>query len=299
MGILDEAIKEHLDLKRQHGAEDSEVKRLEDEAFGPPTRPGEPDFPESQEQPVVADDGTGGVSPEGEKAEESAGEPEAATTLLEPEEAPATPAEPQPEGEPASPPEQTPAPEPAAMEHTAVDEPDAAAPEPPEGEPPTDGASEQAPPASEQPPGFFDREAADLDLDLDLDLGDEGGDDLVTDAGVVEGERSDVHEPEPEPPSEEQPVEAEAPSEEHPVEGMETVEHPMEEELGLEPPSEEQPATDEEPEPSSEEMPAEGDEEDEGTGEGDVLEETPEFLQDRPEDDELWFEQGQPKDFDF
>jgi hypothetical protein len=31
----------------------------------------------------------------------------------------------------------------------------------------------------------------------------------------------------------------------------------------------------------------------------DVLEETPEFLQDAPEDDELWFEQGKPKDFDF
>jgi hypothetical protein len=31
----------------------------------------------------------------------------------------------------------------------------------------------------------------------------------------------------------------------------------------------------------------------------DVLEETPEFLRDQPEDDELWFEQGEPKDFDF
>nr|MDQ3572129.1 hypothetical protein [Actinomycetota bacterium] len=31
----------------------------------------------------------------------------------------------------------------------------------------------------------------------------------------------------------------------------------------------------------------------------DVLEETPEFLRDNPDDDELWFEQGEPKDFDF
>ena len=31
----------------------------------------------------------------------------------------------------------------------------------------------------------------------------------------------------------------------------------------------------------------------------DVLEETPEFLRVAPEDDELWFEQGKPKDFDF
>jgi hypothetical protein len=31
----------------------------------------------------------------------------------------------------------------------------------------------------------------------------------------------------------------------------------------------------------------------------DVLEDTPEFLEDAPEDDELWFEQKPPKDFDF
>ena len=291
MGILDEAIKEHLDLKRQHGAEDSEVKRLEDEAFGPPTRPGEPDFPESQEQPVVADDGSGGEVPQGEKPGDAGGEPEAATTLLEPERKPAPAA---PEGEAASPPEETAAQEEPATEHTTVDtEPEGAAPEAPaapEAEPATDEASEQPPEATL---GFFDQEAG--ELDLDLDLGDEGGEDLVTDAGVVEAER----EPEQEAPSEEHPVEAEEPSEEHPVESMETVEHPMEDELGLEPPSEEHPASDEELEPPSEEVPAEDSEGDEGTGEGDVLEETPEFLQDRPEDDELWFEQGQPKDFDF
>ena len=40
MSILDEAIREHLDLKRQHGADDSELRKLEDEAFGPPARPG-------------------------------------------------------------------------------------------------------------------------------------------------------------------------------------------------------------------------------------------------------------------
>src|SRR5215218_5932947 len=40
MGILDEAIREHLELKRAHGADDSELKQLEDQAFGPPERPG-------------------------------------------------------------------------------------------------------------------------------------------------------------------------------------------------------------------------------------------------------------------
>jgi hypothetical protein len=40
------------------------------------------------------------------------------------------------------------------------------------------------------------------------------------------------------------------------------------------------------------------DPEGEGVGE-DVLEETPEFLEDMPEQDRLWFEQRPPKDFDF
>ncbi len=38
--------------------------------------------------------------------------------------------------------------------------------------------------------------------------------------------------------------------------------------------------------------PVEGDEED-------VLEETPDFLQETPEHDRLWFEQKPPRDFDF
>ena len=34
-------------------------------------------------------------------------------------------------------------------------------------------------------------------------------------------------------------------------------------------------------------------------GEGDVLEETPDFLEETPEHDRLWFEQKPPRDFDF
>ncbi len=41
MGILDEAIREHLELMRKHGAEGPELQKIEDEAFGPPARPGE------------------------------------------------------------------------------------------------------------------------------------------------------------------------------------------------------------------------------------------------------------------
>src|ERR1044071_5363912 len=43
MSILDDAIREHLELKRAHGADDAELKKLEDEAFGPAARPDEPD----------------------------------------------------------------------------------------------------------------------------------------------------------------------------------------------------------------------------------------------------------------
>jgi hypothetical protein len=50
--------------------------------------------------------------------------------------------------------------------------------------------------------------------------------------------------------------------------------------------------SDEEPEPAVLE------EEEEVEGE-DVLEETPEFLQETPEHDRLWFEQKPPRDFDF
>jgi hypothetical protein len=53
MGILDDAIREHLDLKRRQGVEDTELARLEDEAFGPPSRPGDPDFPEDDAGPAA------------------------------------------------------------------------------------------------------------------------------------------------------------------------------------------------------------------------------------------------------
>src|SRR4051794_32491119 len=34
MGILDDAIREHLDLKRKHGAREAELREIEDEALG-------------------------------------------------------------------------------------------------------------------------------------------------------------------------------------------------------------------------------------------------------------------------
>jgi hypothetical protein len=52
MGLLDDAIKEHLELKRRHGADPGEVARLEHEALGPARR--DP-APAAVEEPVAAD----------------------------------------------------------------------------------------------------------------------------------------------------------------------------------------------------------------------------------------------------
>jgi hypothetical protein len=287
MGRLDDAIKEHLDLKRRHGADDSEVKRLEDEAFGPPTRPGEPDFPDSQEHPVV---GAGEAPVDADAAGAQSGA-EDATALLE-REAPAVPSAAPPASE---------APVEAPPEPTTPEEPPSTPP-PSEPEPPPEPeapATPEAPPEPATPePGGEDAAFYDQDVEAgDLGLGDEEA-----------GEATDAPETaeQPEPPSEE------PPAAEHPVAGLETEEHPMEElladEAGLEiPPAPGPPATEEEPlpeepgpaPPETGEEPAEGGSPATDPEGEDVLEETPEFLRDQPEDDELWFEQGEPKDFDF
>jgi hypothetical protein len=56
MGLLDDAIREHLELKRSHGADPTEVERQEREALGAP-RHGEFASPagEAQQQPVDAE----------------------------------------------------------------------------------------------------------------------------------------------------------------------------------------------------------------------------------------------------
>jgi hypothetical protein len=88
---------------------------------------------------------------------------------------------------------------------------------------------------------------------------------------------SEEHQRAPEPPSEEAPLDA-------------TVEQPR---PNFDPPSEEAPQG---PAQSAEDQ--DEDEYDPATGHEDVLEDTPRFLEDAPEDDDLWFEQKPPKDFD-
>ena len=122
MGLLDEAIREHLELKRRHGADPAEVAQLEREAFGPARR-----GPEPLEVPPPAD--------ESEPVDPVLVEPEVDAPAYEP------PAEPEPEPElPPTRPEALPEPDPVAedlaFEDTATepDEPPpaAAAPAPPQ-----------------------------------------------------------------------------------------------------------------------------------------------------------------------
>jgi hypothetical protein len=76
MGLLDDAIREHLELKRRHGADPGEVERQEREALGAP-RQAEFAAPEGEAEEAV------------EAAEPEAVEPEAAEPEPEPAEAPA------------------------------------------------------------------------------------------------------------------------------------------------------------------------------------------------------------------
>ena len=94
MGILDDAIREHLDLKRKHGARDAELREIEDEAFGSTDRP----------DPFAAGELYGEVA--GGTAENGGEEP---TRVVAPEalrsQEPPSPPEPEILDEPISPPE--------------------------------------------------------------------------------------------------------------------------------------------------------------------------------------------------
>jgi hypothetical protein len=61
MGLLDEAIREHLDLKRRRGADPDEIERAEREALGPVRRPPEPG---DVEHAGAVDEQPGAVEPD-------------------------------------------------------------------------------------------------------------------------------------------------------------------------------------------------------------------------------------------
>ena len=161
MGLLDDAIREHLELKRQHGADPDEVERQECEALGPGQRNefAQPAADVDVDEPVAADE-------------------EPATTVLPADEPP-----------PPEPDDALPAGDPGVPEEPTAEHPAAA-------------------------PGYDE------------------------DPWLEEEDQDEV---------------------------------PAGESVETSPP----------------------------TGEDDVLEETPEFLQETPEHDRLWFEQKPPRDFDF
>ena len=110
MGLLDDAIREHLELKRKHGAPDEELTRQETEALGPARR----DFAtreavqEEPAAPLPADDAAAAYEPE--PPAEPAG-------WLDDDEEPTRPATPvQRTVEPPPPPEPEPEPEPEPVE---------------------------------------------------------------------------------------------------------------------------------------------------------------------------------------
>jgi hypothetical protein len=190
MGLLDDAIRQHLELKRQHGASEDELQRQEEEALGPARRDVAPAEPSAEEAEVDL-----------EAAEDAA--PDADEDAL----------------------------------YEQDDEP--FEPEIAPREPESDSAAE--PDAPLEP----DEEPA-----LEHDL---------------EG----VPEPEAAPPS--------------PA--------PFDAATALEEFGEE-----DEPEDEPEDK---GDEDQPEGGDADVLEDTPDFLQETPEHDRLWFEQKPPRDSDF
>lgn len=298
MSILDDAIREHLELKRQHGADEAELKRLEDEAFGPPSRPEEPDplaeaptefmaTPEAAEA-VGSDEGGRRINiadlQEPPPAEE---EPKIeAVEAVEPEaDAPAPPAE---DAAQAAPP---------AEETLAAGEPEA----------------EERQAIAEQPTEFFDVEAEMGTEDAPAPPATETP--SPSDEEIVEAEAGEPKLAPVEPPTEIYASRTEAPVEEPAFEEEEDDEFWSDQRLSDEldqaleaPPIEHEPV-----EPAAA-PPAEDDSEDDDeagtpageqpnydpdTGHEDVLEDTPDFLEDAPEDDELWFEQRPPKDFDF
>jgi hypothetical protein len=302
MSILDDAIREHLELKRSHGADESELKRLEDEAFGPPGRPEEPDPMAEAPTEFMA-------TPGAEDATEAPDESGRRINIADLQEAPPEPAAEAPPA-PAEDPAQAapPAEEAPAAEHEAIVEAPGADAGP---------STEERHVIADQPTEFFDVQAELGTEDAPPAEAPSPSDEEIAEVEAAEPKLAPV-----EPPTEIHATRTEAPADDLPEEEEDedfwseqrlsdeldqALEAPFEEDdeplaeapRAAEPISEE----DEQPAASTEsEAGAEADPQpnyDPDTGHEDVLEDTPDFLEDAPEDDELWFEQKPPKDFDF
>jgi len=334
MSILDDAIREHLELKRAHGADEAEVKKLEDEAFGPAQRPDEHDpFAEAPTEFLVAPEVGAGEQPDEEPGErrapniadlQEAPEPRQAPEPASQDESQATEADDGPAEE-----------EQPALEHEAIAD--------------AGHSTEERHAIADQPTEIFDVQGQFEDAATESDA---PSDEELVDAEMAEPRLAPVDPlagieasapgisdaPDaPAPPAEDEPADEfdEFFSEQRLSDELnQALEAPLPDEPGA-PPTEEAPAVfidldDEEDAPASAaELPFEDDEPEEepsaehelatpeaspepeeetplpdaapaaGSSHEDVLEDTPDFLEDAPEDDSLWFEQKPPKDFDF
>ena len=297
MGILDEAIRDHLDLKRKGGAQETDLRRLEDEAFGPPSRPGESaaEAKAPAAEAPVADKGAATMDPPAPAEPREEAEPFAEQGAPEGElssggafhdfaaeeglvsssrgAAPPSPVEQEftadevevDAGEP-EPADESPQPEPPP----SPDPQPEPGPEPPEPSPPTPAAGE---------PTVEDTQPHDMQAEIgapesqatpsdEIEISDQ---DLELDLDEEELDQST--------PEESEPGRREGPSDSGG--GVEVVEEHVE--IVEERVEDVEDDVDREPEDAGE----------------DVLEETPDFLRETPEHDRLWFEQNPPKDFDF
>lgn len=218
MGLLDDAIREHLDLKRRRGGDPAEIERAEREALGPVRRAPEPQEADEPEftQSLPYDDRSSGPVHEEDELEWDDGFDEGSGALEPFDDVPVQAADAEPE------------------EH-----------QPP---PPRAASAHEEPPTQHMP--LHD---------------DDADDEFEPPAGAAV---PPPHPAAPTPAADERPAPPRQPTDHR---GEETIEYEVEGEFAHE-----------------------GEAKDE-----DVLEETPEFLQDTPDHDRLWFEQRPPKDFDF
>ena len=160
MGILDDAIREHLELKRKHGVPEDELERQEEEALGPARR-------DVAHQPEEAEQTAGATATAEAEHDEPSAAAEEETALFDME-------APEVERE-----------EPAAVQH---EEPAAEAPvvdQPPGGMEPREPAEPRPYLGDTEPHGF---EAVDQDEDLDEDQA------VVEDRALDEDEDEDAEE---------------------------------------------------------------------------------------------------------
>lgn len=291
MGTLDDAIREHLELKRQRGAGDDEIKEAEAEAFGPGDAPesgGIDDLPDVPGSAVTAPAG------EGDQLDKVFSPVEEAA-------APVTEAE---------------SPEPVEDD---VAEGGQATPEVGEATVETEIVEESSDLDAEGDAGdALEREREHLlghpteNYDVDAAIAEEEELDLLSESRLSDELDRALGGPEEIPPapapieSEDEPASAELDLEEPTAPGGEVVEEEVDVEQDVSIVEEEVDIATPEPdfEPVSEdpisEDPISEDPVPEVSDSGEIpLDDTPDFLEDSPDGEDLWFEQKEPNDFDF